>query len=145
MVERLSGKCLCGDVKFTAIPDAMQSGACHCSMCRHWSGGVFMAVSCGDSVQFDSEESLGIYQSSQWGERVFCKNCGSSLMWRSRDNKHQNVSMQVFDNPQLFEFANQYFIDLKPDNYSFANQTDNMTEAELMAMFASSPEGDDHG
>jgi hypothetical protein len=144
MAERLSGGCLCGAVKLTAIPTDLQVGACHCSMCRHWSGGVFMAVGCGDSVQFESEDSVGIYTSSDWGERVFCKNCGSSLMWRSRDNQHQNVSMQVFDDPQVFEFTNQYFIDIKPDNYSFANATNNMTEAEVMAMFAPSSEGDSH-
>ena len=142
MSDRLSGKCLCGKVSITAIPLEMKVGACHCSMCRHWSGGVFMAVGCGESVELNGSDSVGVFQSSEWGERVFCKECGSSLMWRSRDNKHQNVSMQVFDNPQMFEFADQYFIDIKPGNYSFADKTNNMTEAEVMAMFAPSPNGD---
>jgi len=104
-----------------------------------------MAVRCGESVKLSGNGSIGIFQSSEWGERVFCKECGSSLMWRSRDNKHQNVSMQVFDNPQAFELTNQYFIDKKPDNYSFANDTNKMTEAEVMAMFAPSPDGDNNG
>ena len=145
MTDRLSGKCLCGAVKLSAIPLELKVNACHCSMCRHWSGGVFMAVRCGESVKLSGNGSVGIFQSSEWGERVFCKQCGSSLMWRSRDNKHQNVSMQVFDNPQAFELTNQYFIDKKPDNYSFANDTNKMTEAEVMAMFAPSPDGDNNG
>ena len=35
-----------------------------------------------------------------------------------------------------FEFKEQIFIDRKPSYYEFANQTENLTEAEVFAKFA---------
>lgn len=145
MSERLSAKCLCGSVKFSAEPEKMEVGACHCGMCRHWSGGVFLAVGCGQSVVFESDASVGIYKSSQWGQRVFCKECGSSLVWQTNDHKHQSVSVQAFEDVGKFRFSSEIFIDAKPGSYSFAQDTIKMTEAEVMAMFAPSGEGENNG
>ncbi len=41
--------------------------ACHCSMCRKWSGGALLVVDCGSDVSFKGEENIGIYQSSVRG------------------------------------------------------------------------------
>jgi hypothetical protein len=139
MPERLTGQCLCGACRFSATPEAMESGACHCGMCRHWSGGVFMSVGCGSSVEFEDEAQLGHYRASQWGERVFCKQCGSSLLWQTQDGKFQHVSAQAFDNPGDFALKLEVFYDQKPASYDFANDTKKMTEAEVFAMFAPPP------
>jgi len=130
------GQCLCGAVRLEATFGAREMGVCHCSMCRRWSGGVFLAVECQD-VSFDSVEHLGVYESSEWGERCFCKTCGSTLMWRSKDGAHKAVSVQVFENPSSFTLASQIFIDEKPTSYSFAEATKNMTGPEFIAMITS--------
>ena len=135
MSNTQKASCLCGAVKFQATPEKLEMGVCHCSMCRKWSGGTFMAVSCKD-VSFEDAGNLKVYQSSQWGERVFCEKCGSTLMWRMQDKSHSVVSAQAFDDPSVFEFTGQIFVDEKPDNYEFSNKTNNMTAAEVMAMFA---------
>lgn len=129
---REHGQCLCGAVRFEARMSAREMGACHCSMCRRWSGGVFLAVEC-DGVEFADEQKLGVYSSSEWGERCFCNNCGSTLMWRSKGGTHTAVSVQVFDDPSSFRFASQIFIDEKPVSYSFAENTKDMTGAEFIA------------
>lgn len=134
------GECLCGAVKFTAAVEKDEMGVCHCAMCRRWSGGAFMGVSCA-AVQVEDETQLGVYQSSDWGERVFCKNCGSTLMWRMRGGGHIAVSAQAFADPGSFVFSSQIFIDEKPANYAFANVTEQLTGAEVIAMFAP-PAGD---
>jgi len=46
----------------------------------------------------------------------------------------------LFDDQDGFVFDHQVFIDNKPDYYSFANETDDMTEAEVVAKYAP-PEG----
>jgi hypothetical protein len=130
------GQCLCGAVGFTATLGAREFGVCHCSMCRRWSGGAFMAVECTD-IAFENEQRLGVYSSSEWGERCFCKNCGSTLVWRSKDGKHFAVSLQAFDKPSSFTFAQQIFTDEKPSSYSFAETTQNMTGPEFIAMITS--------
>lgn len=135
-VTREQGQCLCGAVRFEARIGAREIGACHCSMCRRWSGGVFLAVEC-EGVEFSAADSLGLYTSSEWGERLFCKDCGSTLMWRSKDGAHHAVSVQAFANPSDFRFVSQIFIDEKPDCYSFTQATKNMTGDEFIAMVTS--------
>ena len=136
MTDALNGRCLCGKVMFTATPKSMQMGVCHCSMCRKWTGGTFMAVDCSGGVRFEEGAPVKAYDSSAWGERLFCSNCGSTLVWQTKDKSHQSVAAQAFDDPAAFAFAMEIFIDQKPDNYEFANETKKMTEAEIMAMFA---------
>ena len=132
----LSGRCLCGAVRFTATPESMTMGVCHCSMCRRWSGGTFMAVDCGSSLKIEDESALGVYHSSEWGDRCFCKTCGTTLFWRLRQGSHDVVAAQAFDDPSQFEFTSEIFVDDKPRNYMFANHTKKMTGAEFLASFA---------
>ena len=59
---KLSGKCLCGAISVTAdITEKDTVGACHCSMCRKWSGGTFLAVHVGDRASFEGEENIGVF------------------------------------------------------------------------------------
>ncbi len=135
-IAREQGQCLCGAVRFEATFGAREVGACHCSMCRRWSGGVFLAVEC-ESVSFEGQDNLGVYSSSEWGERCFCKVCGSTVQWRSKDGSHNAVSVQTFKDPSSFRFASQIFIDEKPTSYSFAEVTNTMTGPEFIAMITS--------
>ncbi|WP_321338180.1 GFA family protein [Breoghania sp.] len=118
-------------------------GVCHCTMCRRWSGGTFMAVQCTD-VETSGGDALSVYDSSEWGERVFCRHCGSNIMWRSKDGSHVAVSAQAFDAPDMFSFASEIFYDQKPSNYAFANDTQKMTAAEVFALYADD-QGSDNG
>ncbi len=134
-----SGHCLCGAVQFTAELANREIGACHCGMCRSWSGGVFLAVE-ANSITLTRADALAVYPSSEWGERCFCSVCGSSLFWRTRNHAHQSVSVQALDNAGSFALTTQIFIDEKPAGYSFRESTSDMTGAEVFAAF--SPGGD---
>jgi hypothetical protein len=135
MEGRLNGSCLCGACRFTAVPDH-GAHACHCGNCRKWSGGVFLSVHCGTSVAFNEDAPLSRYASSEWAERMFCSRCGSSLVWQMKDGSSQIVSIQAFDRPGDFELTVQMYVDQKPDTYAFANRTEMMTEAEVIAKYA---------
>ncbi|HEU4476292.1 MAG TPA: GFA family protein [Methyloceanibacter sp.] len=130
------GRCLCGAVRFTAAPEKAEMAICHCGMCRRWAGGVFMAVDCSQKFEIEDDRHLGLYQSSPWGERGFCKICGSTLFWRARDGSSIHVSAQAFDDPEAFELTQEIFIDEKPANFALANATQKLTGAEVMAMWA---------
>lgn len=130
----LPGGCLCGAVRFVATPKAMAMDACHCGMCRRWSAGPLMAVGCM-SVSVEDETQLRSYSSSDWADRQFCATCGSSLFYRLKDGSHVAVSAQAFDAPGEFPFAEEIFIDEKPDNYAFAGDRHRMTGAEVFAAF----------
>lgn len=131
-----AGGCLCGAVRFTAIPKVNEVGVCHCDMCRRWSGGVLMVVDCQDDVDFEKDDDLGIYRSSEWGERGFCRKCGTSLFWKTHGKGRYAISVAAFDDPGPMNFVDEIFIDEKPDFYAFANDTHKMTGREVFAKFA---------
>jgi hypothetical protein len=108
---------------------------CHCSMCRKWTGGVFMSVHC-DSVEITEAAALGVYTSSEWAERLFCQTCGTSLFWRMPGKSAAAVSLAAFDDASAFAFTEEIFIDEKPALYAFANETEKKTGPEVMAAFA---------
>lgn len=107
---------------------------CHCGMCRRQSAGPFFAVEVTD-VQLKDENHLGVYASSDWGERCFCKTCGTILFWRMRDGSHIAASAMAFDHPEGFQLTSEIFIDKKPANYALAGERSRLTAAEVMALF----------
>lgn len=102
---------------------------------------MFLSVSLTAPPQFAGDAPLGVYRSSDWGERVFCRNCGSSLIWRTQDGEHQSVSVQCFDDPSRFALESEIFIDEKPASYALAGAYHTMTGAEVMAQFAPQDKG----
>lgn len=136
-----SGGCMCGDVRFEIASDPKETGACHCGMCRKFSGGVYLGVEVAPAdMKITKEDGLAIYTSSAWAERAFCKTCGSSLFYRVTAQGPMkgtcHVGLGSFDDPAGVALTGEIFIDRKPDGYAFAGDTKKMTEAEVMAMFA---------
>ncbi len=131
-----TGQCLCGAVRIVASQASRKVGACHCNMCRRWGCGPYMAVDCGTDVSFEGEQSIKVFDSSDWAERAFCRECGSNLFYRLKQTGGHFVNAGLFNDFTEAVFDHQVFIDEKPDYYDFANQTHNMTGAELFAQFS---------
>ncbi|MPZ41418.1 MAG: GFA family protein [Rhizobiales bacterium] len=132
----MTGGCLCGAVRFSAAPAKREVGACHCGMCRRWSAGPFLVLDCERSLEIEDATNLGVYRSSEWAERCFCKQCGTPLFYRLVEKDFYAVSAEAFDDRDGYEFKSQIFIDEKPAYYDFANKTATMTGAEVFAAFA---------
>ncbi len=128
------GHCLCTSVSFEASTAAHDVGVCHCSMCRKWSGGPYIGLDCGTDVTFTGK--LTTFDSSEWAERGFCTNCGTHLYYKFKDSGQMIMPAGLFDDNQQLHMDHQIFVDEKPAYYDFANQTTNMTGAEVMAMFS---------
>ena len=58
------------------------------------------------------------------------------MAWRLQQGGAYHVNSQVFSETQNWPLAMQVFIDEKPSNYSFAEQTETMTGAEVFAAFS---------
>jgi hypothetical protein len=129
------GQCLCGEVSFNAATVDVHVGACHCRMCRKWGGAPYLSVDCGTDIKFEGQQHIGVFASSQWAERGFCKLCGTHLFYRLKGKQQYFVPVGLFDDNQQWQFDHQIFIDEKPAYYDFANQTENLTGAEAFAQF----------
>ncbi len=134
----VEGHCLCGKVRVTARKASSGVGACHCRMCRRWGGGPFMEIDCGTDVDFDGEDSISVFDSSEWAERGFCKTCGTHLFYRLKESGQHMIPVGLFEESDRLVFKSQVFVDEKPEYYDFVNKTKNLTGPELFAMFGSS-------
>ena len=134
--RQATGKCLCGAIQVSAAKLSESVGTCHCETCRKWGGGPLFAVDCGTEVSFQGEDNIGVFDSSEWADRGFCKTCGTHLFYRLKQNQQYIMAAGLFGDDQSFVFDHQVFIDEKPAYYDFANKTENMTGAELFAKFA---------
>lgn len=130
------GKCLCGGVKVKAKTLSPHIGVCHCFMCRNWTGGPLFAADCGQAVEFEETDNISTYSSSEWAERGFCNKCGSHLFYRLKGNNQYMMPVGLFPDTIHWKFDHQIFIDEKPNYYCFANNTKEMTGAEVFAEYS---------
>ena len=132
------GHCLCGAITITANHAVSHVDACHCRMCRRWGGGPFVEIDCGTDVVIDGADRMTVYSSFEWAERAFCSACGSHLFYRLKGTGEHMVCAGLFDEATDqdagLRLRRQVFIDEKPAYYSFADNTENLTGAELFAM-----------
>jgi len=87
-----SGSCLCHKVQFKISEPFHYCATCHCSICRRQTGGDMTSWLGVSKKRFDITkgiESIKHFTSSPGTDRAFCKECGSSLFWLSKD--HQNT------------------------------------------------------
>jgi hypothetical protein len=99
-----------------------------------------LAIEGGSNVQFDGADSISVFSSSAWAERGFCRTCGSHLFYRLKKEGHYWVPVGLLDEKEAWVSDQQVFIDEKPPFYSFANETKNLTGAELFAQYSAPSE-----
>lgn len=133
-----SGRCLCGRVMFTFTPAEAEIDACHCGMCRRWGGGPGLSVKATGEPEIKGNEHVVTYKSSEFGERHFCRECGSHLFYSAPAFGYFGVSAGALDDLAGLTLTSEIFIDRKPDAYAFANPTVKLTEAEFIAMVSAS-------
>ena len=127
------GKCLCGAVQFRLAEAPREVGVCHCGMCRKLNGGLPAAAANIPRPVFDADNALKWRQSSPWGQRGFCAECGTQLFWRPADENENEgwvVSVGALENPPPLKIARHIFVDEKPDFYDFADNAPRLTGEE---------------
>ncbi len=85
--KQISGSCLCGAINFSANLPSKWCAHCHCSLCRkaHGAGYVTWVGFEQERVSFTrGEDHLTWYESTPGAQRGFCRQCGSSLFFRSK-------------------------------------------------------------
>lgn len=135
----MTGHCLCGAVQFEADDVETDHHACHCGMCRRWSGGGPFLTAAVRSVRFASQDWLGRYASSDWAERGFCRACGTTLFYWLRPTDTFMVSVGAFADQSPFRLVREIFIDHKPPGYAFSGDHPRVTEAEVFAEHGVAP------
>lgn len=79
-MDRFTGGCLCGKVRFVATGRPFRVGICHCLDCRKHHGALFYA-----SAVFPQDAVVIEGEIQEYNGRSFCPCCGSSVFARSDD------------------------------------------------------------
>jgi len=135
--EQINGQCLCGAVTLEVRPTQPELHACHCGMCRAWTGSALVGLAVSpENMSF--EGPVKSRQSSDWAARDWCDACGSTLWYRVTLPGHEfyHTSAGLFENAGNLKLTKEIFIDRKPDGYAFAGDHDLKTQAEMEAIFA---------
>lgn len=84
MSERMTGRCACGDIKYTTAADPQFTLICQCRQCQRISGSGHAAQFAVPINETTIEGELTFYaQKSDSGSTVssgFCANCGSPML-----------------------------------------------------------------
>ena len=80
---RLSGSCLCGQLRYVADAETPMAAVCHCSNCQKQTGSAFSWLVIVPSAQLRHSGTLKTYldrgDSGSVVRRQFCPDCGSPL------------------------------------------------------------------
>ena len=79
----ISGRCECGRVRYQVDGDIADFSHCHCSQCRRLHGAAYATFAGVAREKFrylSGEAVIRIYASSEFNDRVFCGECGSSIL-----------------------------------------------------------------
>ncbi|NDV02902.1 GFA family protein [Pseudoroseicyclus tamaricis] len=139
----VTGRCLCGAVTVTAAQLPAEMSACHCEMCRKWSGSVGMGLPVPEE-ELSVTGEVQTYASSSFAERAWCPTCGSALWFR--DTKGKNVGTVelcpgLFENAGGARLVREVYADQCPEGYAFAGDHDRWSRADYEAREQFVPEG----
>lgn len=111
MAETLTGRCLCGAVRFAAEAPPKWTAYCHCESCRRHTGAP-VSVYAGferEAVRWLAGEPAK-YVSSPGATRGFCAACGSTLTYEAdRWPSEVHLHAGVFDKPEAIPPTGEVF------------------------------------
>jgi hypothetical protein len=98
-MDRFTGGCLCGDVRFVASGLPYRVGLCHCLDCRKHHGALFHASAIFPQYAVTIEGKTGDYAGrtscsgapQTLSARHFCPRCGSSVFATTGDEIEVNL------------------------------------------------------
>ena len=117
-MPKLSGRCLCGKIKFSGDTEIKLMANCHCRDCRAATGAAY------GTLLFVAEDALHVSgtpkvfrhkaDSGADMEKHFCPDCGSQLFGRN-SNRPNMVSMRagVVEQTDLVKPSVNVFLDSK--------------------------------
>ena len=144
MTAERTGRCLCGAVRISVTDAVTDLAACHCEMCRRWTGLALVCLGVAErNLRVEGAGNVASYRSSDWAERCFCRTCGSTLWYHltapGPEHTHY-VAAGLLDDLSGMTLSHEIFYDRKPAAFTFAGDTTRSTEADFFASMSASPE-----
>ncbi len=130
-IAELTGNCLCGAVQLRVTGHAAEVSACHCTLCRRWSGGVLLCLA-SESTQVHATGPVATYRSSDFAERAWCGECGSHL-WIRDDDGGIDLMPGLFEGARDLPLVREIYADRAFASARLAGEHPRRTRAEYEA------------
>ena len=105
----LAGGCACGAIRYRIDAEPYDTGWCHCRICQQVSGSggmVFTTVALHHFHIERGEGQLGRFASTPFGERGYCRDCGSPLTIHVRHQPGEiDIAAASLDAPSAPKWA----------------------------------------
>jgi hypothetical protein len=136
MTKEYTGKCLCGEITYTAIGQPVVVAQCHCEECRRLSGTghTVGAMFASEAVTVSGKLSDFSYSSDKGSKvtKAFCATCGSPIYGKnSRLPDHLTLPLGTMDDASglnvevvIFERDKPHWDRLGEEVVFFATQPD---------------------
>lgn len=115
--EKITGSCLCGEISYQFSAPIKVFQYCHCNRCQKITGSAHASNIIIDPNQFEwltGETSVGRFElpDAKYFASSFCKTCGSSLPWVTKNGKAMVIPAGTLDNdPKLKPMHNIFYAD----------------------------------
>lgn len=115
-MTKISGRCLCGKIEFSADTDIKLMANCHCRDCRAATGAAYGTLLFVDAsaVRIEGEPKVFRHKADSGAdmEKLFCPDCGSQMFGRN-SNRPNTLSVRagVVDQSDLVKPAVNVFLD----------------------------------
>lgn len=100
-IQKLTGGCLCGAVRYVITAPPLSVAYCHCRLCQRASGApvVNWATVTADTFRV-TQGQVARYCSSAKAERGFCARCGSQILFQYTEGPAElDVTVVTLDDP----------------------------------------------
>ena len=117
----VTGRCLCGAVRFEVDGPLRDVVVCHCGECRRWAGHVWASTSAPRAALRVSEQGalrwIDSPESETHARRAFCSECGSSLFWEAPGRDTISIAAGALDPPTGLRTTREIYTEFAGDYY----------------------------
>ena len=117
----MTGRCLCGAVRYEVHGPLRDVLICHCVECRRWGGHVAACTAVkNEELVFVEDRGLRWIESPEsdaHARRGFCGECGSSLFWDAPDRETICILAGTLDPPTGLRVAGHEYVHQASDYY----------------------------
>jgi hypothetical protein len=96
----ITGRCLCGAVRFEIAEEPLSAGYCHCTRCQRRTGAAASAQArlATNSLRITAgADQVRTWQPEQGFAKLFCGACGSALFSHDPTKEHWAVRLGALD------------------------------------------------
>ncbi len=123
---KVTGGCLCGEVRYEINGSLRKIVNCHCSKCRRFHGnfGAYTSIAY-EALRLTKESGLRWYRSvtdeTPDVHRGFCHQCGSSIFWHPKGRKYIAVAAGSLDEPTGLRTMGHIWLSQQSDYYEITD------------------------